>query len=298
LAELAVRILLTGGSGFVGSHILKHLTTYEDVSIDTLSKNMPRNIDRYSRVENIYGNLEDKSTLSILKLKRYDVLIHAAWKGLPSREPELNNDNYSASRVLFESFIEAGGKAIVGIGSCLEYGNAVGNVRENSKSNELGHFGETKAKLRDELSRMEIPYLWFRPFYLFGLNQHPNSLLNATLKNRHASNNTWLQKSNEAHDYVYVEDFGRIVSALIKEGIWIKELNVGTSETYTNLEFVNMIRKELNLHEYRFEVTQSDCMKADINKLKKALPNFQFMTVSRAISEICSNLKSDNSETQ
>jgi nucleoside-diphosphate-sugar epimerase len=118
-----------------------------------------------------------------------------------------------------------------------------------------------------------------------------------TLKNRNASNNTWLQKSNEAHDYVYVEDFGRIVSALVNKGIWIKELNVGTSETHTNLEFVNMIRKELNLLEYRFEDPQSECMKADINKLKKALPDFQFTTVSRAISEICSNLKSDNCET-
>lgn len=277
-----MKILLTGSSGFVGSSILRYLLRDRNLEIDSLGR---RDIQPKEGLTTHHSiDLAFDSIHRFLNQHSYDILIHAAWNGLPKKDSTINFANFQASKMLFESFVDSGGKVIIGIGSCLEYGSILGPVNEAEKGKNVEDFGLTKRALSEVISKLGIPYLWLRPFYLYGEGQHPNSLLNLSLKYLSSENHSWLQDPLSAHDFVFIDDLGQIVYELIKKQMWIGELNVGTSFSTQNFQFVNAIRQRMGRSELRYLDMGVVGMSADSTKLRKYLPNFQFTSVSEGIS--------------
>jgi len=271
-----VKILLTGATGFVGSSILRNLCQDANVELEVISKSKPVEGIVRSNVVHHFHDLEKDNLRSLLNRKKFDVLIHAAWKGLPHQNSELNANNLSITSILFEDFVDSGGKVIVGLGSCLEYGSRYGQVSESDLGNNLSEFGIAKRSLSSQVSNFGVPYLWIRPFYLYGPKQHPNSLLNLTLKYLSHDDFTWMMEPFVANDFTYVDDLGRLVNTLIKGELWLGELNAGTSMCIRNIDFVNTVRKRVGKTEYNVSKANFFGLSADLTKLQRLLPDFSF----------------------
>jgi len=279
-----MNVLLTGSTGFVGSCLLEHLTRVSSLNIETVSKASDTSRKGKVRTNHYLLDLaDDLSSSEFLHNKKYDVLIHAAWEGLPSKTRQSNERNTKLSIKLFEKFIQSGGTSIVGLGSCLEYGDVIGQVDESDTGRNLTDFGNSKRLLASSLEQFKTHYIWLRPFYLYGPCQHSNSLISSTISHLSETSYDWMREPFVANDFVYIEDLGRLVAKLVSKELWIGEVNVGTSVTTQNISLVNLIRSYLGEIEYEFKGNGDIGLSANLTKIKRYLPDFEFSSLQEGV---------------
>lgn len=177
MTELAV----TGASGFIGRYVAKELDR-RGIEATLISRN--RSLDAANgRFRMVRLDISDESALDGLyeKIGRPKTLLHLAWAGLPNYE---SNHHFEVELPVQYRFLDAllsqGLKRVVVAGTCLEYGNVSGPLREDAVPVPQTPYGFAKDGLRRMLqfrqTAQPFELVWGRLFYLFGDGQNPKSL--------------------------------------------------------------------------------------------------------------------------
>lgn len=158
-------ILVTGGNGYIGSHVSLELLRegYEVVVIDNLSNSYIEAIKRVEKLskKNVYFyNIDLRDKLSIKKIfnrHQIDSVIHLA--GLKSLSDSFNSplnyysNNLSSTINLCEAMVEADCKSIVFSSSATVYGNPKSlPIKENFPLCAENPYGRSKLTIETLLS--------------------------------------------------------------------------------------------------------------------------------------------------
>jgi len=171
-----VKALLTGGAGYIGSHVAKLLTKYdyEVIVIDNLFSSQP---------QKIYGKFykldlrEEEKLLEIIKKEKPDIVLHfASFISVPEsiEKPFLYYENNVGNTIkLLSAMKKAGVKNFLFSSSAAVYGiPEIIPVPETAELKPINPYGETKAMiekiLRDMASAGEINYISLRYFNVAG----------------------------------------------------------------------------------------------------------------------------------
>ena len=148
-----MKILLTGGAGYIGSHILLSALekNHQVTVIDDLSTGNINLIPGNAKL--IRCNINDKETISnLLKAEKFDMRLHFA--GFIKVEESVNNPNkyfknntYNAIS-LFENCYQNNLSNIIFSSTAAAYGNPVNksSITESTSLNPLNPYGESKVK--------------------------------------------------------------------------------------------------------------------------------------------------------
>jgi UDP-glucose-4-epimerase GalE len=144
-----MRVLVTGGAGYIGSHTVARLAAagHEAVVLDTLANGHPAAVPG---VPLIVGDAGDRERVRPLLTEHgIDAVIHfAALKSAPGsvRDPgRYFEANVGGSLALLRAIADAGVRHLVFSSSCAVYGTpAELPVRESSPTNPDTPYGETK----------------------------------------------------------------------------------------------------------------------------------------------------------
>lgn len=166
-----LRILVTGGSGFVGSQVVRQL---RESGIQVTSLYRSRNADLCAE-DNIRMDLTDVSTASLMALLGdHDVVVHCYWP-VASSDYLFSNENYLAGRAtvrLAECSLKAGVRRFIGVGTCLEYDTSFGLLNVTTPTSPSSKYGEVKLRTFEELSSIfkntSLSFAWARLFFIFG----------------------------------------------------------------------------------------------------------------------------------
>ena len=281
-----MKILVTGGCGFIGSHTCCELldNNYEVVVIDNLSNSKEDVIDKIKEITNknlkfYKGDLCDKELVDkIFKNENIDAVIHFAGLkavGESVKKPLLYyRNNFDSTLTLLEVMCKYNCKKLVFSSSATVYGNPKTlPIKEDFPLKTTNPYGSTKLYIEGILKDLynsdhewSIAVLrYFNPIgahksYLIGENPNdiPNNLMPyivkvATGKLEQLSifgNDYNTIDGTGVRDYIHVVDLaiGHIKAIeLINKEKGIDFYNLGTGHGYSVLEIVKTFEKVNNV---------------------------------------------------
>ena len=147
-----MNILITGGAGYIGSHIVEQLAKNKSnklIILDNLSTGYKRLI--HKKAQFFKGNINNSKILKkIINKNDIETIIHLA-ASLNVAEAEKNKRKYYLNNIigtkkLILSCKNSKVKNFIFSSSCSIYGNIIGKVSEKKKPNPQGYYAFTKYK--------------------------------------------------------------------------------------------------------------------------------------------------------
>jgi UDP-glucose 4-epimerase len=284
-------VLVTGGLGFIGSHIVDYFANngYDVTIIDDLSSNvLPENCFN-SVADLIKGDIADISVLDAVFSREYDYIFHFAANASVPESVKKEDLNFKSNVIGTYNIIRKAAKhkpSIIFASSSAIYGEYNGKrVNEQDLARPTSPYG--LSKLIDEdlcfhYGRMYgIKVIAFRLFNVYGPRQRRYVMSDLMEKISQASKKTtkkdivMLGTGEEVRDFVNIKDVMRaLILPLKRDDMWGEAYNVG-SGTYTKIkDVVHLVLNELN---ERYNITfsgkswQGDIsgLYADINKIRR-----------------------------
>jgi len=262
------KIFITGGAGFIGSHICeeiyKKFPKSKIIIFDKLTyagkRKYIENIIKSPRVKFVRGDIIKHQTYSSL-LKNIDLAINIA------AESHVDNSfisplsfsltNTVGAHAFLLKCIENKTKKIIHISSDEIYGEKLsGKCNEQQKIEPTNPYSASKAAAEIFINSYKYSYkkeiITVRGNNIYGIRQYPEKLIPrciiSLLKNRKIPIHG--DGKNERF-YLSVQDFARAIILLIEKknnGIY----NIGSNESYTNIELAKSICKYLDKDPKKF----------------------------------------------
>jgi len=220
-----LKILVTGGEGFIGSWVVEKLSqmghrittidsseTYDVIEREDLDRLCQWRQRNWKRVRKISGNVT--MPLDRAWLRKQDIVIHLA--SYPRARivhdlPEMGVKNIVVGTTgMLQDCVEYGVKRFVYISSSMIYGNFADGTKEDFKASPINIYGEAKLageRLTQQFGRAHgLEYVIARPSGVYGAGDIPDRVLSkffaAAIKNKNIN----VHDADNRVDFTYVED--------------------------------------------------------------------------------------------
>ncbi|MDP3229862.1 MAG: NAD(P)-dependent oxidoreductase [Acidovorax sp.] len=245
-----MRVLVTGGSGFIGQYCLTqlHVRGYEVHAVSSAVR------PATSAVQWHHASLLDAAqTKTLIHEVKPSHLLHLAWYTKHGRywtAPE-NLSWAQGSLGLIREFTEAGGERLVIAGTCAEYDWSDGGVCREGVTPLVPAtlYGTYKHALQLMLhswcKQSGLSGAWGRVFSLYGPGENPQrlvaSVITALLKREVAT----CGNSGLIRDYSHAEDVASAFVSLLESKLE-GSVNIGSGESATLHDIVETIARKLD----------------------------------------------------
>ena len=248
-----VKILITGGNGFIGRPILDLLKS-KDIEVCVIGRHRPENFEGFFLEVDIL-KISQIEIFKILNKIKPTHLIHLAWYTEYGKfwNAEENISWIYKTISLIKIFCEVGGKCVIATGSCAEYSwDTSEKLRENSKCEPKTLYGVTKNVTRQLASQIcsqaGVSLAWCRIFFPYGPGDNDKKFI-PLLKN--IVNNSKDQfKINQPglRDFLHINDIAEAIFTILdKNSDGIINICSGIPYDLNNLMFKVLKYKKLNL---------------------------------------------------
>lgn len=253
-----MRILVTGGAGFIGSNFVHYLLNeHEDDEVITLDAltyagskaNLDGALDD-PRHEFVEGDIRDRDLVTDL-VSDVDAIVNFAAESHVDRSIEgakpFVTTNVQGTQTLLDAANEADIERFLQISTDEVYGQILdGKFSEDDPLNPRNPYSATKAGA-DLLAQSfqtthNVPVLITRTCNNFGPRQHPEKLIPKFIQNAAAGENLPVYgDGSNVREWIYVEDNCRALDLVLREGDIGEIYNIGSHTEKTNLEVTEAI---------------------------------------------------------
>ena len=250
--------VITGGAGFIGSHIAEQLVIsgHNVTIIDNLSNGKKENLSAImDKIKFINGDIRDFNLLK-KTLKNTDGVFHqaalASVQESFSKEQEYNDVNVQGTENIFKLANEFNFKVVYASSSSI-YGNPEKiPIVEKDQKNPINPYAVTKLddeKLAIKYAKMGVRIIGLRYFNVFGEKQsstYAGVIKKFVKKVRNNEAPIINGDGQQTRDFVYVGDVVNANILAMNSNIAHEFFNIGTATTITILELANLIIKSFN----------------------------------------------------
>lgn len=260
-----MRILVTGGAGFIGSHFVEYVlntTEHEITTIDTLTYSGDRenlqSVNQDDRHKFIEGDIRNEHLVEEV-LETVDAVVNFAAETHVDRSitdsSKFVSTNIEGTRVLLAKAVIADIDTFLQISTDEVYGEVLsGTFSEEDPLSPRNPYAATKAGA-DHLARSyyvthNLPVVITRSSNNFGPRQHPEKVIPKFIEK--AVNGEQLPiygDGSNIREWIYVKDNCNAILKVLEKGTPGEIYNIGSGDEVQNVELAKAIVSELGISE-------------------------------------------------
>lgn len=278
-----MKILLTGGSGFIGRNIVEFYKTCSDILIDA-----PNSLE--------LDCLDESAVRNRLLKEKYDIVLNfAGYSPVGSGKPKDANKIFEYNMRMFMNFAKYSNlyKKMFWIGSGAEYGRntVISKVKENDLIKYAipnDQYGLEKYCIGKYIEYSANIYN-LRLFGIFGPYEFAEKRFVSNMILDAINQSDYVIKQNCRFDYLWIYDFLNILDKfLYKEILNYHTYNISSGNSYELYELAEMVRdlsgwKGNIIIENKKIGNEYTC---DNSRLITEFPNLEFSSMEEAIKEL------------
>jgi UDP-glucose 4-epimerase len=282
-----MKILVTGGAGFIGKHLVKYLLDKGNTItiFDNFSNSEEKSLEYYikSGVKIVNGDIRKFDEI-LKETEDQDVLIHLAAKISVSQSilnpSETFEVNVDGTKNVLEACKKNYVKKIIIASSAAVYGEGSSGMKliESAKTNPISPYGKSKLKMEQEIEKNnKIDCVILRFFNIFGIGQTPEYAGVITKFIEMISSNKPLEifgDGMQTRDFVSINDVVESIYDAIKNGK-NGTYNIASGKAITINELaefmISLSKKDLEIHHISEKHGDIRYSEADISLAKSKI---------------------------
>ncbi len=236
------KILITGGTGFIGRSLIAKLLP-KNYALTVLTRNKKRKIaiEEYKQtIEFVEIDLLDYAAVNnFVANLRPDLVVNlAGTNGRGDADGRKCYElNFAAAKNLLEISHQVRARKIILFGTADEYGNQMTPQSESLLLKPQSPYAVSKAEMTKFALAMyekeKVPVTVLRPFTVYGADQPPQMFMAEALNCAIQNIPFEMTEGTQKRDYVYIEDHLKAIeSAMTTFGIEGEAINIGSGRAF------------------------------------------------------------------
>jgi UDP-glucose 4-epimerase len=250
-----MKYAVTGGAGFIGSHLVKNLVEHgnELIVIDNLNTGKKKNIEKFSgKIDFFEVDIRDFNAIEDI-LKNVDGIFHEAALASVQDSFRIPDEFFDVNVKGTENIFKIGKKLgikVVYASSSSVYGNPIQvPIKESDGKNPFNPYAKTKLEddeLAEKYARNGLKVIGLRYFNVFGPGQSKEyaGVIKLFLERIQQGLPPLINGDGlQVRDFVYVNDVVNANVLAMESNIDSEFFNIGTNSVVSILDLANMIIK-------------------------------------------------------
>ena len=271
-----MKIIVTGGAGFIGKHLVKFLIK-KDISVTIFDNFSNSKEDSIADLKSQGVKIIEGDIIKIHEInnavKNHDIVIHLAAK--ISVEDSIKNStktfqtNVDGTKNVLIACEKNNIKKIIVSSSAAVYGESEADVKltEKSKINPISPYGESKVMMENEIKKItennDMNYVILRFFNIYGKSQSPEYAGVITKFIKKIEMNQSLEifgDGMQTRDFISVKDVVNSIYHSIENGK-NQIYNIGSGKPITIKQLAKLM---ITLSKKELKINYNDAKKGDI----------------------------------
>ena len=241
---MSKKILILGGTGFIGYHLAKEALR-KGFQVSSLSKNSPVKKRYLKRVKYIIADISKKNSIKKKIKEDFQYVINLAGYVEHLNKNKTYNSHYLGCKNIANFFLQKKIKKFIQVGSSMEYGLAKSPQNENLKCKPKSIYGKAKLfstkYLLNLYKKHKFPATIVRLYQVYGPYQDLNRLIPIVINSCKNNREFPCSHGRQLRDFLYIKDLVDVFFLILKSSEVKGEIfNIGSGKP---LKIKNIIKK-------------------------------------------------------